>query len=118
MAGVSLVSLDRRFEHLRRPLGQTAVRVFQFLKTPEARVNIYLINAVGMRRLNREYRRKDKITDVIAVEQPKGFPSVPSGCIGEIYLNPPCVRRKGYSLEYALIHGILHLKGFNHLGIR
>ena len=116
MAGVNLVSLDKRFEHLRKPLGQTAVRVFQFLKTPDAKVNIYLINAAGMRRLNREYRQKDMVTDVIAIEQPQEFPSTPPGLIGDIYLNPPSVGRKGYGLEYTLIHGILHLKGFNHHG--
>ena len=116
MASVNLVSLDRRFDFLKKPLRQTAVRVFQFLKIPHARADIYLINAPGMRRLNREYRRKDETTDVIAVEPPKGFPSVPPRSIGEIYLNPPRARQKGYSPEYALIHGILHLRGFNHEG--
>ncbi|MDD5710869.1 MAG: rRNA maturation RNase YbeY [Candidatus Colwellbacteria bacterium] len=93
---------------------RTAARVFQFLKIPNAHINIVLINASGMQRLNREYRGKDKATDVIAVEHPQGFPSIPSGAIGEVYLNPPAVRRKEYSLEYALVHGILHLRGFNH----
>jgi probable rRNA maturation factor len=115
MTGVNLVSLDKRFEYLKKPLGQKVAGVFKFLKMPDASVNIYLINAFGMKQLNREYRRKDTVTDVIAIEQPKGFPPIPSGLIGEIYLNPPCVKKKGYSIEYALIHGILHLRGFNHL---
>lgn len=116
MIGVNLVSLDKRFEHLRRPLGRKAAGVFKFLKMSDASVNIYLVNASRMKRLNREYRRKDTVTDIIAVEQPRGFPLIPPGLIGEIYLNPPCVERKGYSIEYALVHGILHLRGFNHLG--
>ena len=116
MAVVNLVSLDRQFAQLKKPLGQTATRVFQFLKMPRAEIDIYLIGASKMRKLNREYRQKDETTDVIAVEPPQGFPPVSPGYVGEIYLNPPCARRKGYSPEYALIHGILHLKGFNHKG--
>lgn len=116
MADVNLVSLDRRFEYLKKPLGQTVARVFRFLGISHAGADIYLINAPGMRRLNREYRRKDEVTDVIAVEPPKDFPLISSGFIGEIYLNPPRAKQKGYGPEYALIHGILHLRGFNHEG--
>jgi probable rRNA maturation factor len=115
MAGVELTALDGRFEHLRKPLSRSAAGACRFLGLSPANINIFLVNASGMKRLNLIYRQKNEVTDVIAVESPEEFPRTPADPIGEIYLNPPCARKKHRSLEYALVHGILHLKGFNHL---
>lgn len=78
---------------------------------------IYLIDGKAMRRLNREFRGKDKPTDVLSFEFPADFP-VPKGekrPLGEIYLNPAYIKKNGETLEYLLTHGILHLLGFNHI---
>jgi probable rRNA maturation factor len=115
MAEINLISSDKRFSHLRKPLEQTAAGVFKFLKMSVASVDINLIGAAAMRKINRTYRGKDEVTDVIAIEKPSGFPTTSEGFLGEIYLNPPCARSRGHALEYLLVHGILHLRGFNHL---
>lgn len=114
MAKANLVSLDKRFDTLSEPLRRKAAGVFKFLKKDRAVVDIYLVGATAMRNLNREYRGKDSVTDVLAVEFPRDFPPEEKGYLGEVYLNPPHIRKKGYSLEEALVHGILHLLGFDH----
>ncbi|PIR98186.1 MAG: rRNA maturation RNase YbeY [Candidatus Colwellbacteria bacterium CG10_big_fil_rev_8_21_14_0_10_42_22] len=114
MNRVNLFVLDKRFEKYAKPLKQKALRVFKFLQKRSCAVDIYLVSAPKMQELNKSYRDKDAITDVIAVELPVGFPQKDSSYIGEVFLNPPAVESKGYSLEYALIHGILHLLGFRH----
>lgn len=43
---------------------------------------------------------------------PKGFPDTTS--LGEIYLNPGYIEKEGEKLEYMLIHGVLHLLGYDH----
>ncbi|MBU2101613.1 rRNA maturation RNase YbeY [Patescibacteria group bacterium] len=114
MVEVNLVSFDKRFDVLAEPLRQKAERVLRFLKEKNIVLDIYLIGASRMRKLNHQYRGKDSVTDVLAVEPPKDFPQLAKRAIGEVYLNPPCVRKKNYDIDYALVHGVLHLIGFRH----
>lgn len=116
MFEVLVESLDKRLVRFVKPLQQTAEGVFKFEKIRQGRVEIYLVNAAQMQKLNFQYRKKNKPTDVLAVEAPE-FPEVEIGSLGEIYLNPASLRDKPYDIEYALIHGILHLLGFTHDGI-
>ena len=106
-------SLDSRLKRFEKPLVKTVTRVFDYLRLQDVQLEIYIINASKMRKLNLKYRGLDKPTDVLAVEQPD-FPKVKNKVLGEIYLCPAQVKKKPYTLEYALLHGVLHLLGFNH----
>jgi rRNA maturation RNase YbeY len=35
--------------------------------------------------------------------------------LGEIYLNPDVIKEQGWQFEYILIHGFLHLLGYDHI---
>ena len=35
--------------------------------------------------------------------------------LGEIHLNPTFIKQKGDSLEHMLVHGFLHLLGYDHI---
>jgi probable rRNA maturation factor len=69
-----------------------------------------------MRRLNRDFRRKDKTTDVLA------FPAAEGALLGDIVVSVPYAarqaRRRGEprarEIERLLVHGYLHLLGFDH----
>lgn len=69
-----------------------------------------------MRRLNRQFRRQDKTTDVLA------FPAASGALLGDIVVSVPYAarqaRRRGESrsreIERLLVHGYLHLLGFDH----
>jgi len=77
--------------------------------------------------LNRQYRLKDAVTDVLAFEglatfkQPKGKKAL-SGDLGELVICPQVVKGNAKrfrltpkkELGRVLIHGILHLLGYNH----
>ncbi len=83
-----------------------------------------------MKDLNKIYRKKDKTTDVLsfsAREQSKGekpfiLPEKEAFFLGEIFISIPEARRQshkyGESLDIVLakllIHGILHLAGYDH----
>ena len=80
-----------------------------------------------MRRLNREWRGKDKTTDVLSFSQrdtPTGtklatFPDSPN-LLGDVIISAPSAEKqarkagKTFSAEvnYLLVHGILHLLGW------
>ena len=80
-------------------------------------VSIVLVGDKKIRELNRQYRKKDKVTDVLSFGdwQNPVF-------LGEIAISLPQIRRqaKEYGVEIKqelariLIHGVLHLTGLNH----
>ena len=70
-----------------------------------------------MRRLNRDFRHKDRATDVLS------FPSGQTlGFLGDIAISFEHARRQateyghgiGQEIEILMLHGVLHLLGMNH----
>jgi rRNA maturation RNase YbeY len=84
-------------------------------------LGIELVGDCRMRRLNRDYRGKDSSTDVLAFSF-REVPGPVSSLIGDVAISIPAVSRQamahGHSVdeEFAilLIHGILHLCGYDH----
>ncbi len=80
-------------------------------------VNIVFIDDRRMRLLNREFRGKDKTTDVLSFNMEEDGP-----LLGEIYISPAEARRN--AAEYGITttqellklccHGLLHLCGIHH----
>jgi len=79
-------------------------------------VNVLITGNAEMRRLNREFRGKDKATDVLS------FPSSSNGSGGELAIAASIAmsnaRRLGHSarkeVEILMLHGLLHLAGYDH----
>lgn len=89
------------------------------LGNPE--VTLAFVGTAAMRTLNREFRKKDRSTDVLS------FPLGKKGADGKFYLGDIVIsvpvafrqsRRRGHGLERELeilaVHGFLHLLGYNH----
>lgn len=86
-------------------------------------VSVLLVGDGRMRKLNREYRGKDKTTDVLSF--PQGGPCGAALCsLGDIVISvPQTIRQAGEygatfyeELARLLIHGLLHLLGYDHEG--
>jgi probable rRNA maturation factor len=85
-------------------------------------VSIVLAGDASLRRLNRDFRGKDRTTDVLSF--PSGVPELPDGTrpLGEIVISVAQAARQageaGHSLASELrllvIHGYLHLLGYDH----
>lgn len=69
-----------------------------------------------MRRVNRQYRGKDKATDVLS------FAGDPDGHLGDVLISVPTARRQAEAaghpprreLQVLLLHGVLHCMGYDH----
>lgn len=76
-----------------------------------------------MRTLNRQYRGKDRTTDVLSFSLREGlFDNVQPNMLGDIVISVPTAVRQAFDagltlqqeLERLLVHGLLHLVGYDH----
>ena len=96
-----------------------------YQKIENAIFNIIIVDEEKIRYLNKNYRGKDSVTDVIsfALEDDDTFIPTDFRVLGDIYI---CLKRaKDQSIQYGhsflrelsflTIHGLLHLLGYDHM---
>ncbi|NNE08507.1 MAG: rRNA maturation RNase YbeY [Gemmatimonadetes bacterium] len=97
-----------------------AAQVLGELADPEGEASVVFVSDERMRELNREYRNKDRTTDVLSFSF-HDDPTSP-GMIGDVYISLPTALRQAEERDMALeeellrlmIHGLLHLVGHTH----
>lgn len=96
-----------------KELGMIALKAIKILGKKNISVEILLTEGRLMKFLNKRFRGKNKAADVLSFEEPKEFvsPKSKNRNIGEIYIN---TRYKIQDTKYLLIHGLLHLFGYDH----
>lgn len=88
-------------------------RALFLLGEREAAVEVNLLSDEEMRRLNRTFLKKDKPTNVLSFPVTP-FPRQGPRPLGEIYLAPAHITRRGEDFRLLVLHGLLHLLGYNH----
>jgi probable rRNA maturation factor len=101
------------------------------LGRPKSSLSVLITDDEGIRALNREFRGRDAPTNVLAFPfhgEPRG-PSappppktLPPSYLGDIAVSAQAIAReaaegghqRGFLLYFYLIHGLLHLVGFDH----
>ncbi|ALA60816.1 rRNA maturation RNase YbeY [Nitrospira moscoviensis] len=102
-------------------LTRLADRVLAAAGEVESELSIELVGDGRMRRLNRTYRKKDRTTDVLAFPMREARNPHPV-LLGDVVISVPTAARQarqaGRSLDEELaallIHGVLHLCGYDH----
>src|SRR5581483_7863447 len=82
-------------------------------------VNVMLTSSSQMRTLNRQFRGKDRATDVLSFPSPPALAAQFSGDIAiSVDIAARNASRYGHSLmqelKILLLHGMLHLAGYDH----
>src|SRR5262245_13353148 len=116
MNTVEVTSLASKFKHLESPLKHRAGSLLSAMRIQGSALSVFLIDNRRMMGLNRQYRKKTKATNVLSFRASKGF-VMPKGALhplGEIYLAPDYIAKKGEDLDFMLAHGLLHLLGYDH----
>ena len=76
-----------------------------------------------LQELNGTYRHKDRVTNVLAFPQHPTYEGEPvTAMLGDVIVSLPTAAREAYALQqsleervvYLLLHGILHLLGYDH----
>jgi len=104
-----------------RRLKAKAARVLKILRRDEAELSLALVGNVEIQELNRRYRRKNEATDVLSFplgDTPAQGPAILGDVIISVEKARSQARDRGRTLEEELetllIHGILHLLGYDH----
>jgi probable rRNA maturation factor len=102
-------------------VGRVVLKLLSLVGESASEISINLVGDARMRHLNREYRQKDRTTDVLAfASREAGGP--PSPILGDVVVSVPMAMRQAKSLGHSLnqelarllIHGLLHLVGYDH----
>ena len=118
--GVSM--RGRRAPALAARLGRSARRLLRALDLRHGELSLLLVSDGEMRRLNRRWRGRDRPTDVLAFAQAEGPGGAPDGMLGDVVISVDTARRQarqrgetlGREADRLLIHGLLHLLGYDH----
>ena len=94
---------------------RTAARVLQFEKVLDRELDVLLTTDVQIQKLNQKYLKHNWIPDVLA------FPQEDDKYLGDIVISVETARRQAQDyghdllteLQYLMIHGILHLLGYD-----
>lgn len=114
---VRLIRVTVRQAILRR----LAERVLAAVGEAQSELSIDLVGDGRMRRLNRQYRKKDRATDVLAFAMRESVSPV-SALLGDVVISVPTALRQAKEggralseeLAWLLVHGVLHLCGYDH----
>jgi len=118
--GVSM--RGRRAPALAARLGRSARRLLRALDLRHGELSLLLVSDGEMRRLNHRWRGRDRPTDVLAFAQAEGPGGAPDGMLGDVVISVDTARRQaaergetlGREAERLLVHGVLHLLGYDH----
>lgn len=113
--GIDRGALERDGEQILRALGFSL-----------AELSVVLCDDAFIRPLNREWRNKDKATDVLSFPQedalaPGRF-ATPPAVLGDVIISTETAQRQAAELGHdlsveiraLLVHGVLHLVGYDH----
>ena len=99
----------------RREIGAFARRVLKHLHRDVREVSIAFVDDAAMKRLNQQFRHKNKTTDVLTFPGEDRF-------LGDIVICLDQARRQSVQekhslateVRYLLVHGVLHAMGYDH----
>lgn len=100
-----------------------ATRMLQALAMPEAELSILLCDDATIHALNRDYRKKDKPTDVLAFAMREGpYAQLAGEMLGDVIVSLDTAARQAAEkkvpldreITMLLAHGLLHLLGYDH----
>jgi probable rRNA maturation factor len=86
-------------------------------------LSVSIVGDRTIRRLNREYLGKDRPTNVISFSMQEGeFGALAQGLLGDVVISADTAAREAEEagipfserLTFLLLHGILHLAGYDH----
>jgi len=98
-------------------------KILRTLENEDSEISLTFVDDAGITEINTQYLGRDYPTNVIAFSMNEGeFGNVNPNILGDIIISTETALRnaetEGFSLEdeldYLIIHGVLHLLGYDH----
>lgn len=104
MVGFKVFAVRRRFSRFKRPIESALRRIGRATGFRDKFLEVYLVDSSFMKHT------------VLAFRASPGFPrpDIKGKFLGEIYLNPDFIHKRGEDIFSLLIHGSAHLLGYDH----
>lgn len=113
----------RRRPFANRVIAERAARMLRAMRMESAELSVLLCDDATIHELNRDYRGKDRPTDVLAfaMREGEGGPLHPE-ILGDVVISVDTARRQAAERGVAIVaeatfllaHGLLHLLGYDH----
>lgn len=121
---IEIINRQRRYKLASAELRQFAYVVLASMELLPTQVSLVFVGDPRMRQLNRDYRAIDKPTDVLSFSYNDGVDLDPDGdhYLGDVVISPQTAAKYAeelgltfeQELKYLILHGILHLCGYDH----
>lgn len=121
--GVLIDNQQQRLKIDLEQLQQTAQAILSALNCPEGELSILIVDNVRIETLNKKYLHRDGPTNVIAFPMQEGdFSNITPQLLGDVVISVETAQKEARlgrvtmeeRLYQLLIHGILHLFGYDH----
>jgi probable rRNA maturation factor len=115
-----------KFKINKKKLQENLSKISKFLKIDKALIRIFFVNSKEIRKINKKFRNKNRSTTVISLKY-QDFKVIDKNLLGEIYLSIDDIKNQNQFFQktkladiinYYLIHGLLHLIGYDHSTIK
>src|SRR5262249_57913735 len=93
-ATVTVRTRGRRLPLVADRVARRGRRLLAALRLPDAELSLVLVSDAVMRRLNREWRGRDRPTDVLSFSQAEGAGGAPAGLLGDVVISVDTARRQ------------------------
>lgn len=118
---MSVLFINKTRAQINKDLVQRVTKVFlKHYELSDKAVTVIFIADSEMQTINRTFRKRDKVTDVLSfAEMDSDFADQTS--LGEIFIDYQQIKRQAklyhnqleYELVFILVHGLLHLLGYD-----
>ena len=107
----------------KRKIRSTVLKVLKILDCPDKEISISFVDDKNIKQLNKQYLGKDQATNVLSFSLQEGeYGDINPQILGDIIVSVETAQRDALygklniaqEIDFLIIHGILHLLGYNH----
>lgn len=107
----------------KRKIRSTTIKLLKHLDCPDKEISLSFVDDKTIQQLNKQYRNKDKPTDVLSFSLREGeFGNINPDVLGDIVISIETAASDAsknslslkQEIDFLIIHGLLHLLGYNH----